>query len=147
MDVGKVIHEAFQENVEVLGEKNKEQLSAGKNKQGTDITPGYLDDPYFKSRESAQRYSLWKDKITPNPLRKSGTPNLFINGAYYKSRRVVLSGDTLQYSADFLGAEIERKYGDQVDGLGGEFKKDFLDKNLRPALNRRISNATGLKFK
>lgn len=146
LDTDKIIDQAIDNTLEVISDKNKEQLLAGKSKQGIDIFPSYLDDPYFKSKESAQRYSDWKDRITPNKERKSGTPNLFIDGTYHKSRTLKRDGDVLQFGATFLGQEIEAKYGNQIDGLGGHFKKEYQDESLRPALNSLITNATGLKF-
>lgn len=146
IDNDKIIGNAFENTVDDLGLINKDQLLAGKNNKGQDITPSYFDDPYFKSKEAAQRYSNWKDKITPNPKRNPGTPNLFINGRYHNSRKVVMSGDRILYDASYLGKEINQKYSGQIDGLGGEFKKEFIKNSLRPALNKEITAATGLKF-
>jgi len=146
VNTDKVIDTAFQNSVSDLGEINKVQLFDGKGNDGQNLTPSYFDDPYFKSRESAQRYSDWKDKITPNPKRQSGTPNLFINGKYYDSRSVFLRGQNIVYDATFKGIEIEGKYAGKVDGLGGDYKKQFLDESLRQNFNKEISAATGLKF-
>lgn len=147
LNTDKIIDKVFEENTDALNEKNNEQLLAGKNSLGENITPSYLDDPYFKSRASAQRYSDYKDSITPNSNRAPGTPNLYITGKYHKSRKVSISGDKIIYSSDFIETEIELKYGDTINGLGGEFKTDFLENNIRPAINKEITSVIGLQFK
>lgn len=146
LDTNKIIDNVLEENIDALNEKNKEQLLAGKNRLGEDISPSYFEDPYFKTPAAAQRYSDWKDKITPNAKRKRGVPNLYIDGTYHRSRKTTISGDTITYSADFIEQEIELKYGDTINGLGGEFKNDFLNNNIRPVLTKEITAITGLKF-
>jgi hypothetical protein len=123
--------------------ENLDQLYAGKNSTGQDITPSYFNDPYFKSQESAQRYSDWKDKITPSQKRKSGTPNLYINGAYHKSINVIVQGLNIRYDSSFSEAsQIENKY-DNLYGLGGEFKRAYLD-ILQPVFIGKIKALVGL---
>lgn len=147
LNTDRIIEKVFEENIDTLNEKNKEQLLAGKNRLGEDIGPTYFEDPYFKTPAAAIRYSDWKDRITPNSKRKRGVPNLYIDGTYHNSRKTTISGDTITYTADFLEQEIEAKYGDQINGLGGEFKSEFLENNIRPAINKEITAVTGLQFK
>ncbi len=146
MNTNNIIDETMKENLDALEAKNRDQLLAGKNRSGDDIFPTYLQDPYFKTPQAAQRYSDWKDKITPGHGRKSGVPNLYITGQYHKSRNISISGDVIHYEATFLGPEIDKKYGSQVAGLGGDFKKEFISETLRPTLNKKITNAIGVKF-
>lgn len=150
LDTDSIITEVFSENVEVLEEINKSQLYAGKTRDGSDLSPTYLEDPYFDDRggiTAALRYSAWKDSITPNSERRQHVPNLFINGFYYGSRRVQLVGDKVVYEADYKGSDIENKYGEGINGLGGKYKAEFLKDYLGPGIKQRITNATGLKFK
>lgn len=100
---------------------NKKQLYDGKTKTGADLSPTYLNDPYFKSREAAQRYSDWKDKITPNSNRKSGVPNLFINGRYYNSWTTRISRDKIEVqSSDPNAKKIEESFSNNIYGLDDE---------------------------
>lgn len=70
----------------ILVELQKFQLLAGQNALGNELAPSYLDDPFFKSKESAQRYSNFKDKLgleTNTAIfksKKKDTPNLIISG-------------------------------------------------------------------
>lgn len=123
---------AIDQTKEQLLEANRDQLYDGKNRLGQDITPGYLDDPYFKTKESAQRYSDWKDTITPNPDRTKGIPNLYIVGTYHKSIKIDVSGLSIVYTATFRGEDIERKYGENIYGLGGERKVRYTQGVLKP---------------
>jgi hypothetical protein len=117
---------------------NKEQLLEGKTALGTDITPSYLTDPYFKTKEAAQRYSAWKDKITPNPNRRSGVPNMYINGYYHNSIQIEQTGDRLVYNSPFGKAKnIDEKYPN-LYGLSVPFKARYIDV-LRPVFFQAIT--------
>lgn len=129
---------AIQLTSDILVEENRDQLYDGKDRLGRDITPSYLDDPYFKSRESAQRYSDWKDTITPNPNRTKGTPNLYIVGTYHKSIKIDVSGTSIIYKASFRGPEIEAKYGENIYGLGGSRRLKYTEGVLKPVLVRLL---------
>lgn len=147
LDTGKIITEAMVENAPLLGEINLSQLYAGKTRKGIDLSPTYQEDPYFDDKgglAAAQAYSDWKDRITPSSERRPGVPNLIINGFYYASRKVVVTGSgVINYGSDYL--DLTAKYGEEIDGLGGKYKKEFLD-TLNPAIKAAITAATGLKF-
>jgi hypothetical protein len=115
--------------------ENKLQLYAGKLRTGQDLYPTYLDDPYFSSREAAQKYSDFKDRITPNPERKKGVPNLFIIGTFYASIDIEIGADFVEYESDFQGfPSIKQEFSGNIFGLGGKYKTAYLNNSLRPAL-------------
>lgn len=134
LDIDKSIKSALEKTKDDLLSLNKLQLLEGKTRLDTDITPSYFDDPYFKSPESAARYSAWKDRITPNPRRKKGTPNLFIIGTYHSSLDIIFRGDTISFPSSFRGAEDIRRKFREIFGLGGRFKIEFINEKLRPAI-------------
>jgi len=147
VDTDKIITEVVTENIELLGEINLSQLYAGKTRLGLDLSPTYQEDPYFDDKgglPAAQAYSDWKDKITPSNERKPGVPNLIINGFYYSSRKVIVTGKRIVYDSDYL--DLTNKYGKEIDGLGGKYKEEFLQ-TVGPGIKERITSATGLKFK
>lgn len=147
LNLEKVAADTINSTKEQLLSKNREQLLEGKRRDGKDITPSYLDDPYFKSRASAARYSAWKDKITPNPLRKSGTPNLFITGLHHRTIKLdVLGFSTLKFYGAYRQIEIEGKFSDYIYGLNANKRITYLSESLRPAFNKEIEKLTGLKF-
>lgn len=130
----KAIDEAFEQTVDELAEKNKEQLFEGKDKTGESISRRYR----------SQKYARVKSEM--NPLPGLGVPDLKVTGAFYRGIRVDYQGGVLKTtSTDEKGPELEAKY-EGIFGLGGEFKKQFIKDSLRPALNAEITKATGLKF-
>lgn len=127
--------------------KNREQLLEGRKKDGTELTPSYLNDPYFKTREAAQRYSNWKDKITPNNKRRSGTPNLFIIGSFHNSIKIEVKGDVFDiYSTYPEAGDIENKYTEQIYGLNKENKTAYIAETFFPRLKTYIESTTKLKL-
>jgi len=115
------------EQTEIL-DAQKEQWQEGKSATGKDLEPSYLDDPYFKTKAAAQKYAAWKQQITPNPKRKFKSPNLFINGTFYKSVDVAISGVTAIFDSGIqLGKKIEAKYND-LYGLTPENKLEIRNK-------------------
>lgn len=146
LNTDKIISEVMDNNKEVLGEINQSQLYAGKMKNGNHLYPTYYDDPFFTTKEQAIAYSNWKDKITPNSERPAGVPNLFINGFYYSSRNIKVQGNKIVFDADYKGDEIEAKYGEGINGLGGKYKAEFLNDFAGPEFRKVITSAIGLKF-
>lgn len=145
IDITITAAESLELNIDEFARKNREQLYDGKKSDGQDLSPTYLEDPYFKTKEAAQRYSDWKDKITPNSKRKKTVPNLYINGAYYRSRSVQVTGDTIVYTATFKGAEMENKYGKEINGLGGEYKEVFIEETLSPTFKAKVEEQVNKK--
>lgn len=122
-----------------LLQTNKDQLFDGKLKTGQDLSPSYLDDPYFKSAASAQRYSDWKDLITPNANRKKGIPNLYINGAFYMSLSVEVAGSSVMMGSSFPDADdIESKFTKNIFGLGGQYKSKYITVTLQPLVFQKL---------
>lgn len=128
IDPQAALENAVNRTIPEYEELNKAQLFAGKNKDGQDLSPTYLNDPYFKTREAAQRYSDWKDKITPNGLRTPGVPNLFINGTYYNSWQTRIAGGRIETQASYERAKsIEDKFSNDVYGLDDPNMKKYRD--------------------
>lgn len=120
-------------------DQNNEQLYDGKKRDGNDIHPNYLEDPFFKTQAQALGYAKWKWKITPSRLRNFYTPNLFINGFYHSTREIIVEGDKIIFNSDasFSGS-IEEKYGPLIDGLGGKYLRLYIKIDLFPEFNKTI---------
>ena len=147
VDINKITQETFEGTEEEIRQYNLGQLIDGKTNKGVDITPSYLDDPYFKTKEQAQAYSDWKDRISPRSKRRKGTPNLFINGFYHRSIKVAIQGDKIIYNSSFSEApDIENTFKN-IYGLNPDSRKKFISFVLRPVFNHLIQAATGLKMK
>lgn len=139
IDFSKAAADSLHENEIAYIDILKRQLWMGKGSDGNDLSPGYLEDPYFKSREAAQRYLNWKKKITPGSGRNPNAPNLFITGLYYGSlsAKSDLSGLSISSSASF-GIDIETKYKGRANILGGPFRKEFIFDIARPSFLKNI---------
>lgn len=126
---------------------NQKQLYSGRLSDGSPVTPGYLEDPYFKSEASAQRYSDWKDAITPDNERQPGVPNLFINGYFYDSWSVKASPGKITFeSSDPDAMDIEEKFGEKIYGLTDDSMNTYRWDNFFPLLKEGITTQTGLIF-
>lgn len=99
--------------------------------------------------ESCRTLQALKEKITP-PLRGEmlylsprpvEVPNLFITGTFYDS----IFADRIDSGIRFLtkgfkgGASIEKKYGEQILGIGDTAKEYFSIMYLRPWMERFFS--------
>lgn len=147
VDIVQVASDSLSEFPEEMVMLNREQLMEGKLSTGLDITPSYFDDPFFKSREAAQRYSDWKDKITPNPKRKRGTPNLFITGPFHESLDLeVTRGEYLFTSSFHKAQDIFSKFSEDVAGLTEDSKEILKEEGLQETWQENVEKATGLKF-
>lgn len=132
LNAGAVAQKSLTATADQLLELNSQQMLDGKRRDGQDISPTYLEDPFFKSKKQAQAYSDWKDRITPSSVRKKGVPNLYINGTYHGSIEVDVSGEALLFSSSFPGAsDIDRTFP-LIHGLNSEYRTIYVTDSLRP---------------
>jgi hypothetical protein len=148
VDADKIALETIEGTEEEIRQYNLQQLLDGKTNEGLDISPTYLEDPFFKTREQAQAYSDWKDKISPRSNRRKGVPNLYINGYYHSTREVIIVGDKIVYRSAYgeIFTDIEEKFKN-LNGLNRDSRAKYIPFVLRPAFKHLIEAATGLKMK
>lgn len=147
LNVSKVSDESIDETKDDALTIHKDQLMDGKGSDGQDLKPGYREDPFFKTKESAEKYLGWKQKITPNPDRNPNAPNLYINGEYHNSRTVTNAGaGKLNFgSTSPISGSINQKYDGKQSGLGGDHLKQYIG-IVRPVFIKKVQDITGLKF-
>ena len=129
-----------------------DQLYSGKDGNERDLSPNYLNDPYFnkygKRRDRAARgYMAWKMRITP-PIRswlgleprKAIVPNLYINGYYHSKIRAneTAGGLRIEGTASF-SAEIETKYGRDIYKVSPTAVAYFIREHAAPFLTRALN--------
>jgi hypothetical protein len=117
----------------------RSQLWDGKKSDGQNITPSYLDDPFFKSRKQAEGYRNWKNSITKNSNRDPDTPNLFINGYFYDT--LFVDSEFFEVGSNGFGIPIIEKYGDAtfaIDPNRSENKETIND--IRKSLIEKIKS-------
>lgn len=127
-----------------------EQLYSGLNGNDKPLRPTYLNDPYFKSRESgkwyknARGYMMWKNRERPpyasswlgTPRRSPETPNLIIRGDFYNSITAVPFDKGLRIGSVGISFsdDIERKYGQAIYKVGSYARKYFIEKYVKKGI-------------
>ena len=124
---GSLIREALQPHEEEIAEQQRIQLLEGKGSDGRDLHPFYSEDlkpaGYFRTKDSAQRYSEWKQTISyPFTVKRNpDAPNLYITGVFHNDLGVEFRGDGVAIVPDTAYAsKIMAKYGFGVFGLSME---------------------------
>lgn len=125
LQTGELVRNIIIRHPDDILDLQKQQLFQGLAASGQDIRPYYSEDlkpsGYFKTVESAKRYSAWKETGIRYPYsaqRNPDAPNLFINGRFHDELGV-------QFDADSVGIvgttghakKIIAKYGVSTFGL------------------------------
>ncbi len=135
LNTDKVIEESFIETKDSFKRINKEQLKTGKTNTGETVKPRYRSSKYARVKNEM------------NALPGLGVPDLFVTGKFYSGIEADPGKDVIKIiSKDSKGPDLEDKYPG-IFGLGSSFKKQYLDEELRPVLQGKISTIVGLSFK
>lgn len=148
VNINVISSESVEETKDDLLDMQKAQLLRGKGNDGNDLEPGYLEDPYFKSPESAMRYMEWKKKISPNVGRNDNAPNLYINGAFHRTVKVKVNTDSWDILSDSeIYNSVDQKYKGKEFGITPENKTAYAFGSFFQALKKRIEAITKLQLK
>lgn len=146
-DLLKLLSESANESKERIADYNREQLLLGLDSNENYLSPRYSEDPFFKSKESAQRYAQWKNKIEPKRDKPFDVPNLYITGRFHNSIEVEVGPTEIGlFSDDANSIGIEQKFTTDIYGLNNESKREYIPKHLLPILKNKITGKLGLKF-
>ena len=122
------------------------QLFEGKDSEGNDLRPYYSEDlqpeGWFKSKDSAMRYAMWKQTGISYPVqaqRNADAPNLYINGKFHSEMQVGFMEERVgiipstPYAAMIMGKYGMNKFGLQMQKWGAimEAGKDDLIKRMK----------------
>ena len=143
----------MEEHKNVLVDCIQEQLYSGLDGTEHLLNPDYDTDTYFNEpgpwQNRAEQYKRWKERITPPlrsemlylPPRPVEVPNLFITGTFYDSITADRIDSGLRFSTKGFtdGSSIEKKYGEQILGIGDTAKEYFNIMYLRPWMDRFLS--------
>lgn len=144
VDLIQIAGDILQRNEAQVRELNIQQLMAGLNNQGRQLSPKYSEDPYFKKPGAGLRYAAWKKKLFPET--PFDVPNLIIVGTLHNSVTARRAGDQVQFaaSASFAGS-VAAKYGNSELGLSPESKQTAFRTIVKQPLVAEICNITGAK--
>jgi hypothetical protein len=134
LDTDQVIVNSLEQTKEEIANLNVEQMNKGFNSKGEKI--------------GAYRNELYaEEKHRMNPLPGFGVPDLRLTGAFYGGTTVKVSGQTLMIdSSDSKSIELQEKYGKEIFGLSGVYKREYLNESLGPVFRKSITSIIGLKF-
>ena len=121
---GETIRNVVTRHGDDIMEMQLQQLFSGKASSGEDIRPFYSEDlqpgGYFKSADSAKRYSGWKQTLN-YPMqanRNPDAPNLYVNGKFHSELGVNFGSDAVSVGGKTSYADnIVAKYGIGTFGL------------------------------
>jgi hypothetical protein len=134
LDTDKAINDGFTDTLPDFEDANRKQMKAGKTMDGSPISPRYRNNSYARLKQAM------------NPLPGLGTPDLFLTGEFSRQLDAEISGNTIDIiSKDDKSPELEEKYPD-IFGIGTNYKQDYQDTHLAPAVIGKISKFVGLKF-
>ena len=125
MDRGIFLQVALADDREKIMDLQREQLFEGKDNDGNDMRPFYSEDlqpgGWFKSKDSALRYAMWKQTGISYPVqvqRNPDAPNLYITGKFHSEIGVKQTSTTIGvYPLTPYASNIVAKYGMDRFGL------------------------------
>lgn len=116
----------------------KAQIDSGIKGDGTELRPTYMDDPFFKSAEDAQKWIRKYKKYQVNnypewnlPTRSVNTPNLNITGSLFFNYITADNNNgfvEIQAVGSPIEAELRAKYGDDLLSLSPQVKAVIFEK-------------------
>lgn len=136
-------------NRRALLELSRSQILQGRDNKGQLFQPGYSNDPYFKSRESAARYAAFKASIVSTadarvlyPLftqKPTDVPNLFITGVFNDGLFIKVNGINFTVGSFYKDADaINKKYNGNVFGLSPEAVQYFRINVYLPEIRKTL---------
>lgn len=150
------IRECVDYNQDEILQLRKDELLLGRDSDGNPFTPGYTEDPYFKTPQAADAYADYKyraeaihaariEHVLKYPNKDSNTPNLRYTRDRYNSLSfhdqmfIRTSKDSFIIGSTFKDASlINAKYHNKVFDLGPGAKEYFRKWLLFPALYNHI---------
>lgn len=137
-----ILNNVLKRHLTEIAKLNKDQLWDGKTYRGENITPKYVDDPYFKTKKQALGYAKWKSVITKNPNRNFNAPNLNIKGVFYGNIYAAIAGEYIEIGAMGFGENFQTKWKD-IFGLT-EDHLDLIRAKILPELVVELKNEIGI---
>lgn len=128
LNTDKVIEDAFDNTAVELADINRRRMNDGVRSDGSEM-------PF---------YSIVSQDLFDKP---DGPITLHDTGAFQSAVTATREGSVIHTTSEDPKTELlVEKYGTKIFGTGGEYKKQYIKENLRPALNEQINIKTGLKF-
>lgn len=150
-EVPATIFRTVKEKEDILLSLNKDQLLLGRNAKGDSLSPNYLEDPYFKTKQAAEAYARMKDALLPmhmtrlwNPQLYTDktrlTPNLIVRGDFQDAMYITTGSNAITIGSLYKDASnINAKYNNLVFGIAEQSNLFFYVEYLRIALIQSLN--------
>lgn len=134
----------------VLLDLNRDQLLSGRNAEGSLLSPDYLTDSYFDTRERAEAYAKRKDSLLDGhnslirhrglyPGKPRNTPNLIVTGPFQDGMHILVSGRDYEIDSSYRDAgNIKRKYDNRVFGFAPPSVEYFFNEYIRAEVQKEL---------
>lgn len=133
LNTDSVIEESFDDTAKEYADKQREQL-----------TDGFGSDGNRLRKYRSPVYARMKNQMNSKP--GFGNPDLRLTGSFHRGITMTANGDAiLTGSVDAKTEALEKKYPKAL-GLAGPYKSDYLEHDLSPMIQRKITEVVGLKF-
>lgn len=150
INVTPTVQKVVSEKQDVLLSLNTDQMLLGRDAKGNVLTPGYTDDPYFKTPKAAKAYKDMKVKLEAShkgrmsnvqlyPDKDTNTPNLIVTGPFQDAMFINVSSKAYTIGSTYVDAsDINNKYNNAVFGLAPRPKAYFYNNWVHPAIVKMI---------
>ena len=135
LDIQRVASEAVDESKDSILDLNVMQMNRGLRADGSFISPSYSPMTVEIKKAKGQPY----DRVT---LRDTGE--------FQREIYAIVQGIKIDIgSRNWKESKIEKKYSKargSIFGLSEKYANTYIEDDLRPIFNKKISDVTGLKF-
>jgi hypothetical protein len=145
-DVKEEVRQIVDNSKDVLVEKQREQLLAGRGRDGEWIRPFYSENPYFATKQQAFAYAEWKATIEPNHGRPFDVPNLYIFGRFHASLFAVVTKDDYTIASDDPNAADIIGVHKNAIGLNDNSRAYYARVRLMPVFRVIFKQKTGMRI-
>lgn len=132
-DMQAIAVQSLEATKEAIADLNAEQMHKGKRSDETDILPDYRDVTIAIKKLKGQP----TDRVT-----------LFDTGDFYRGITVTVMPDVVSItSIDPKTGKLNKKYSTakgNIFGLGGPFKREYINEHLRPMFITSVRKEIGL---
>lgn len=142
IDQDKILKEILDDQVleAKIIELNKNQMLAGIGSDGQAL-PRYVDDPFFKSIEAAERYAAWKEKISPNKSKDVEVMDFYITGQFHSTIEMKNEDTYFIMSSD---SQIKDSVKSKAEALG--LNQESISE-ITPEVRQKLINSVREKLK
>lgn len=134
MNTDSIIEDAMNDTAKEFSDKQREQLTDGFDSNGNRL-----------KKYANAGYAAKKNKLNSKP--GFGNADHKLTGDYHRGIYMTVDGNQVRTgSFDEKQPYLEKRDPNSL-GLGGPYKSEYLQNDLSPVIQRKITEITGLSFR